>query len=123
MRGGLLLGDVALAFPPRERVVDLDQKPLVLLVGGRARLHAHEMPAPFQARAFERERQVALVEPEMRIALRHPAPAIPYDHGAAAVLALRDVALELEVLHRMVFGLHGQPLLVRAVARTVRSRP
>src|SRR5262249_51016250 len=46
-----------------------------------------------------------------------------YDHGAAAVLALRDVALELEVLHRVVFGLHREPLFVGDEARPVRHRP
>src|SRR5207249_4675734 len=88
-----------------------------------ARLHADEVPAPFQARAFERKLKVALVEPEMRIAFRHPAAAVPHDHGATAVLAPRDVALELEVLHRVVFGLHREPFLVSDEARPVRDDP
>src|SRR5262245_40268930 len=66
---------------------------------------------------------MALVEPEVRIALGNPAAAIPHDHRAAAVLALWDIALELEVLHRVVFGLDCEALVVGDEARTVRHRP
>src|SRR5207244_5962056 len=49
--------------------------------------------------------------------------AIPQEHGAAAVLALRNHALEVTVLHRVVFGLHRQALVAGVEARALRHRP
>src|SRR5690606_19200750 len=44
-------------------------------------------------------------------------------HRPAAVLALRDGALERAVLDRMILGAHGQPPLARIEARPLRHRP
>ena len=38
--------------------------------------------------------------------------AVPDGHRPGAVLALRDLAVELEVLERVVLGAHGEPVLV-----------
>src|ERR1051326_9230336 len=59
----------------------------------------------------------------MRIAYRGPMAAVPDDDRAAAVLALGDVALELEIVERMVFGANRKPLLARHQARSSRHRP
>ena len=44
-------------------------------------------------------------------------------HGAAAILALRDGALEAVVLDRVVLDMHGQPLLAGDKARAAGDRP
>src|SRR5262249_39864815 len=62
-------------------------------------------------------------EAELRIALRLPGPAVPHDHGAAAVLALRDVALEGEIFERVILCAHGQPLLADHKGRPTGDRP
>src|SRR5262249_7259406 len=107
---------------PRELIFRFDQQPRVGALA-LARTNAHEMPAPLQARTFERELQMPLVEATMRIAVRRPGAAVPHDHGAAAVLALRNVALEIEVLHGMVFGAHRKPLVADREARPAGDRP
>ena len=55
--------------------------------------------------------------------LRRPRAAVPDHHRAAAVLALRDDALELGVLDRVVLDLHREPLDRRIERRTLRHRP
>ena len=52
-----------------------------------------------------------------------PGAAIPDHHGAAAVLALRDGALELVVFDRMILDVDREPLLARNKARPARHRP
>src|SRR5829696_5012344 len=121
-RGRFLVGDLGLGRRAGERVVTLDEQPLLLLLV-RAGAHPHEVPAPFQALPIEREIKMALGVSLSRIALGLPAPLVPYDHGAAAVLALRDHALEGEVFHRVVFGVDGKPLLARHEAWAAGDRP
>ena len=121
-RGGFFVGDLGLGRRAGELVVTLDEQPLLLLLV-RARAHAHEVPAPFQPLPIEREIKVALGVSLSWIALRPPASLVPDDHGAAAVLALRDHALEGEVFHRVVFGVDGKPLLAGHEAWAAGDRP
>src|SRR5690606_21196612 len=104
-------------------VAALDQQPAGLAAVARARPHAHEVPAPAQLLAGELERQVALLEPRVRIADRLPGAAVPHEDAAATVLAGRDHAFEVGVLERVVLGLGRQPPLARHQARTLRHRP
>ncbi len=48
---------------------------------------------------------------------------VPDRHLAAAVLALRDVALEGRVLQGMVLGVHGQMVLLRGLGQALRQGP
>src|SRR3954447_526092 len=48
---------------------------------------------------------------------------IPDDHRPGAVLALRDHALPLEVLERMVLGSHREPLVAGIEGGPLRDRP
>src|SRR5690606_20328701 len=48
---------------------------------------------------------------------------VPDRHGPAAVLALRDLALEGEVLHRVVLGVHGQVVGGRVGRQALGHRP
>jgi hypothetical protein len=122
IRGVLLLGDLSCTRRARELVLRLDQQPWLGLLA-RLLAHAHQMPFALEARAVEHEREMAFVEPEVWIAFRHPGSAVPHDHGAAAVLALRDVALEIEIGERMILGVHGEALVACDEARPARDRP
>src|SRR5262249_29338334 len=59
----------------------------------------------------------------MGIAFRLPGAAVPEHHGAAAVLALRDDALEAPVLERVVLHVHREALVGGIEARSLRHRP
>jgi hypothetical protein len=50
-------------------------------------------------------------------------PAVPHVHRPGAVLALGDLALELEVLERVVLGADGEAVLVRMGGDAARQRP
>ncbi len=52
-----------------------------------------------------------------------PLSAIPHDHRPAAIFALGDVALEIEVLHRMILGANREPLFADDQARPACHRP
>ena len=88
-----------------------------------ARAHAHQMPAAVQLLAVEHEIQMAFGIAFVRVALRYPAPAIPDHDGATAIFALRDGALEGIVFDRMIFDVHGQPLVTGIEARAAGYRP
>src|SRR4051812_35698763 len=81
------------------------------------------MPLAFEPGAIERDVEMAFLQPFVWLTLGCPAPAIPYDHGAAAIFAFRNVALEVEVLHRMIFGAHRKTLLADDHAGTLGDRP
>ena len=57
------------------------------------------------------------------IAFGRPGAAIPDHHGAAAIFAFRDGALEGVVFDRMILDLHGKPLFAGIEARAARHRP
>ena len=54
---------------------------------------------------------------------RLPRAPVPDDHVAAAVLALGDDALEVEVLDRVVLDVHREPPRLRVERRPLRHRP
>ena len=49
--------------------------------------------------------------------------AVPDRHRPGAVLALGDLAVEVEVLQRVVLGAHRQPVVLGGVGQEVRNRP
>jgi hypothetical protein len=55
--------------------------------------------------------------------LRLVGTAVPDLHRPGAVLALRDLAVEVQVLEGMVLGAHRQPVLVGMVGDPPRDRP
>ena len=71
----------------------------------------HQHPAAMELLAVQREFQVALFKTLFGI-VAVPGAAIPELHGAAAVLALRDVAFEIAVIERVILDLDRQPLVV-----------
>ncbi len=54
---------------------------------------------------------------------RRPSPAIPDDHGAAAIFALGDGAFEAAIVQRMVLDMDRQALLARNQARPLGHGP
>src|SRR5262249_17714541 len=101
---GLLLENVRLLRIARGVVLSLDQQPVGLLVAGPA-AHAHEMPGAGELVSVQQEVEASLPEAFVRIVFGRPAAAVPDQHGAAAVFALRDGALERVVLDRMILDL------------------
>ena len=81
------------------------------------------MPTAVQLLAVELELEMALGKALVRIADRFPAAAIPDDHRAAAILALRDRALEVAIFERVILDMDRQTLLARHQARPARHRP
>src|ERR1700682_3338905 len=81
------------------------------------------MPAAVQFLAVEVERQMTLGQSLVRIALRRPMAAIPDHHGATAIFALRDGALEAVVRHRMILDVDGETLFTGIEARPARDGP
>jgi hypothetical protein len=68
------------------------------------------------------ELQIALLETAFGI-FGFPSAAVPQHDRAAAVLALRNRALEITIVERVVFDLDGQPLVVRIERGPFRHRP
>src|SRR5215469_5380943 len=120
--GGFLIRDLTIARMTRELVLRLHQEPRLGLLA-LARLDAHQMPQPLEPRAVEHEREMPLLEPELRVPFGHPFATVPHDHGAATILALGDVALEFKIVDRMVLGAHRKPLLAERQARAAGDRP
>src|SRR3546814_5887966 len=89
-----LVENVRVLVAAGEVVVALDEQPVLLLVARLLR-HAHQMPAPAELLALQLEIEVPLGIALPGIAQRRPAAAVPQHHRAAAVLALRNGALEV----------------------------
>ena len=121
-RGGLFLEDVGIGLAAGGLVAALDQQPVLPLLAA-LRAHADEVPAALELRALQREVEPALLQPAHRVALGLPAAAVPDDHLAAAVLALRDLALEVGIVERMVLDVHRQPLVAGHQARAAGDGP
>src|SRR5690349_17075634 len=97
-------------------VAMFDEEPLWATVVATPRSDQH--PGSFQPLALQQNLEiplrVAASERVHRVTLVLAAvgvgPPVPHHHGAAAVLSLRNGALEGVVFDRMVFHLHRQPL-------------
>ena len=103
-RAGVALGGLR----PRDRLAGLpDQEPLLVLPA-----HPCEAPAAAQLVAAE----LHLDEPALELGQeilglrRAIAPVVPHDDGAGTVVVLRDDALEVGVLERVVLDVDGQAL-------------
>src|SRR5215471_21620125 len=83
----------------------------------------HERPSAVKLLAVEGELEITVPVALVRIAYGLPGPAVPHHHRAAAVLALRNGALEAAVFERMILYLHGQALVSGVEARPLGYRP
>jgi hypothetical protein len=121
-REWLVLENVGLISFARLFVPGLDQQPRLLAFAASA-IHAHEVPAAAQLLPIKREVEMTLLVALVRVALGVPMAAVPDHHGAAAILSLRDRALEAVVFDRMILDMDREPLLAGNEARTARHRP
>ena len=83
----------------------------------------HQLPQAGELLAVEAKDELALGHAVARIADRLPRAAVPDDHGAGAVLARRDRALEAGVGERMVLDVDRHLHLRRVERRPLRHRP
>src|SRR3954469_316180 len=122
--GPVLIGDrsTVLAFVA---VAMLDQEPIVTCAALTVVSHAHNNPAALQLFPSEGEFQLPLSERSFGIAavLGSPETAVPEHDRATAVLALRDGALEVPVIQRVVLDLCGEAPITRIERGTLRDRP
>src|ERR1700732_209561 len=122
MRGCLLVGDFPIAYTPAEFIVRLDEQPWLGLLSG-SWPHPNQVPTPFEPRAVECKRQMPFRKPLLRIALRLPSAAVPHDHRARAIFALRNISLEIKVFDPVVIGADRKPLFAGREARAFGDRP
>jgi hypothetical protein len=88
----------------------LDQEPILACLATLP-TEAHERETSPQALSFEIEFENASVQALVRVTARSPKAAIPQQHRASPVLALRDRALEMQVLNGVIFRPHREPLV------------
>ncbi len=102
-----------------------DQQPIGSLAAELIAMHTHQHPTAFELCAFQREFKVACKEGLVRGlgALGSPEAAVPQHDRAAAVLALRDRALEITVVERMILDFHGQTFVGGIQRRSAGNRP
>jgi len=99
---------------PRPLVPVLDEQPAAAVAAAPA-AGADDDPAPLHLHAVEPELQLALghcLVDVFEAGLRRPRPFVPEHHDAGPV-ALRDHALELAVVERVVLHVHRQTLVGR----------
>ena len=106
----------------RVGVGTLDQHPFLAHVASLA-LDAEEVPGAAQLVAAELEGELAAGERLRRVLQGHPDALVPHDDLARAVVALGDDPLEVGVLDRVVFHLHGHALVGGVEGRPARHRP
>jgi len=119
---GLALRDGIAAARLGRLVALLDEQPVVAALAV-APLQAHQHPAAVQLGAVQDELEIALLVAGGGIPVGLPPAAIPQHHGAAAVLAGRDDALEAAILDRVVLDMDRQALDGRIEARPLWHRP
>src|SRR6185312_14668852 len=102
---GLILEQTAVAAP-RELVAVFDEEPARLPAGARV-AQPHQHPAAAQPLTRQSQLQLPRRErlPGAASALRLPVAPIPDFDGPAAILSLRDRALEVTVIQRMILDL------------------
>src|SRR6185503_13561593 len=111
---GLALENIIFPQAPGGAVLFLDQQPVGPAVVACA--HPCENPTAVKLPALQAELELAAAQPGMRVADRLPLAAIPEQDGSGAVLALGNGPFEGAVFDRVVFDLHGEPLLARVQA-------
>ncbi len=134
---------VVLGIPARDRIrIPLvDQEPGVARVvlerpgGGILRPIRPAPSAPAGSHDGEPASELGPVEPELELAVGHgsqavgglgfglPRSPVPHDDVARSVLALRNDALEVQVLDRVILDMHRHASLAGIERRAARDRP
>ena len=121
-RQRLFLENIRILRGARVFVGGLDQEPRLLPLAGPL-AHPDQMPATAKLVAFQAEFEVTLLVSLVGVALRKPLPPVPYHHRSAAVLALRDRALERVVFDRVILDMDREALFSRHHAWAAGHRP
>jgi hypothetical protein len=106
----------------------LDQQPRVLArssAAARPTLRPHNREPAAQLVASQDHLELTFAQRPARVVgrLRLVSPPVPHDHIAAAVFALRDRALEVVVVQRVVLDTDGRPLELRVLTRALGDGP
>ena len=105
-------------------VMALEQQPVVgLAAGAGLGLQAHQVEAAVQALAVQDEGQFALLHALVGVVDRLPGAAVPGLHRAGAVLAVRDGALEVGIVDRVVLDMRRDVLDGGIERRALAHRP
>ncbi len=117
---GVLGGDVVAGV--LGAIQCLETQPLVL---APSHPRADEVPAALELLAVELHHQVALLALLMGLAGRHRVVGalVPEQRVPAAILLVRDAALEAGVGQGVVLGLHREPLRLRIIAGALGEGP
>ena len=107
----------------RRQVVFLEQQPVLLAGFAGLRLQPRQHPAAIELFAGEAKLERTGLQAFLDIVHRRPDAGVPDDHRPAAILALGDHALEVDIFERVVLGLDGEPLVGRIERRPLRHRP
>ena len=103
-----------LVLGPLKVIMFFDQQPVRLALIRSSPTHANQRPFPLHLRPVHDELQRAGPQPLIYIrvtSLRLPRALVPHHHRPAAILPLWNDPLKAAILHRMIFHLHGQPLV------------
>ena len=110
---------------PRPLVCFLDEQPL--LAGVLPTFERYQREAPAQLVALQLEQQLAFLdaslEPAREVLKRQIRALIPDHDLPSPVVAGRNGALEIRVLHRMILHLHRKALVLRIHRRPLGHRP
>ena len=105
-------------------VVLVEQQPLLLAARSRPRRTSTNRPASFSpCRSKWRSPRSIAASRVLGPCAGVPRAPVPHDDVATAVLALRDDALEVEVLDRVVLDVHRELARLRVQRRALRARP
>ena len=100
-----------------------DQQPFGSLGTWAARLHVYQSKLTLQLFAMQPELEVAFFQHGRRIAHRLPFPGIPDHYCACAIIVFRDRPFKMKIRDRMIFYMHGQPLIRRIKRGTFGNGP
>src|SRR6185369_9060260 len=104
-RGRLLVRDRGVRRAAGELILRLDQQPWVGFFAG-LRPDPDQVPTTFQAMPRENELQVTFLQGLARVPDWLPWTLVPHDHCAGTVLAARNIALETQVIDRVILGVN-----------------
>ena len=110
------------SFTIGEFIIRLDQEPAIALLPGTL-FQPNQMPRSVQFVSLKFEAEMAFLHTRSRIPFRLPYPLVPDDHGAGAILTLRDRAFKGGVIERVIFNMDCEPSLGRVKARPAGNRP
>src|SRR6185437_13586904 len=117
----IVLDERIVAAGPGIAVALLDEQPVARIA---LAAHAHQRPAAFEPLAPQHEFERAVLEFGDGItAGRQPQALVPHHDRAAAIFALRDDALEIDIVDGMVLDLAGEALHRGIEAQSFGHRP